>query len=67
VQNLVQHWGWDVLAFLPTLHVIIGCLHVWENIFGITVWIGRDINTSVTASTLSEKGWIQICSWSFTK
>jgi hypothetical protein len=28
VQNLVQHWGWDVLAFLPTLHVIIGCLHV---------------------------------------
>jgi hypothetical protein len=34
LQNLVQQWGWDVLAFLPTLYVITGCLHIWENIFG---------------------------------
>jgi hypothetical protein len=28
LQNLVQQWGWDVLAFLPTLYVITGCLHI---------------------------------------
>ena len=39
VLNLVQCWSWEVLAHLPTLHILpivmTSCVHIWRNIFRV--------------------------------
>ena len=52
VQNLVNWWGCEVLALIPTLsillHVITGCLHMWKNIFRL-----NDLNQKLISTLLS--------------
>lgn len=52
VQNLMQLWGWDVLAHSPyspdLVCMIIGCLHVLKNSYG-----GKHLNWKITSTLLS--------------
>jgi transposase len=71
VQNLVQRWGWEVLAHPPYSPDFAPCDYwlfsrVKEHVWGKRFESEDDINTAVTASLASVRGQKQSCNWSFT-